>query len=86
MAGILKGAGLGLTLVKILVEAHGGTITIDPDQQPGTRIVVRLPVVGSAQPVCTTATQDRSAPLPGTAHGAGSGPSSPYRWSPSPGL
>jgi signal transduction histidine kinase len=48
----LQGAGLGLTLVRILVEAHGGTITIDPEHQPGTRIVVRLPepAAASAQP------------------------------------
>jgi signal transduction histidine kinase/PAS domain-containing protein len=44
----LKGAGLGLTLVRVLVEAHGGTITIDPDHQPGTRIVVRLPTPAAA--------------------------------------
>jgi signal transduction histidine kinase len=54
----LKGAGLGLTLVRILVEAHAGTITIDPDHQPGTRIVVRLPTLttAAAQPDNTAAT------------------------------
>jgi PAS domain S-box-containing protein len=44
----LKGAGLGLTLVRILVEAHNGTVTIDPDHRPGTRIVVRLPTTSRA--------------------------------------
>jgi signal transduction histidine kinase len=48
----LKGAGLGLTLVRLLVEAHGGTLTIDPAHQPGTRILIRLPApaAASAQP------------------------------------
>jgi PAS domain S-box-containing protein len=69
----LKGAGLGLTLVKILVEAHGGTITIDPDHQPGTRIVVRLPVpvAGPVAPAGATATQHGPDALPGRAPGPG---------------
>jgi signal transduction histidine kinase len=39
----ILGNGLGLPLVRGLVEAHGGTISLDPGHQPGTRIVVRLP-------------------------------------------
>jgi two-component system sensor histidine kinase DctS len=37
-----KGMGLGLSIVAGLVEAHGGTITID-STHPNTRFVVRLP-------------------------------------------
>jgi signal transduction histidine kinase/PAS domain-containing protein len=39
----ILGNGLGLPLVRGLVEAHGGTISLDPGHRPGTRIVVRLP-------------------------------------------
>ena len=40
------GAGLGLTLVKQLVEAHGGTVSAESPAHPngsGTRFTVRLP-------------------------------------------
>jgi signal transduction histidine kinase len=39
----IPGNGLGLPLVRGLVEAHGGTVHLDPAHHPGTRIVVRLP-------------------------------------------
>jgi signal transduction histidine kinase/PAS domain-containing protein len=39
----IPGNGLGLPLVRGLVEAHGGTVHLDPAYRPGTRIVVRLP-------------------------------------------
>ncbi len=69
-----QGAGLGLTLVRVLVEAHGGTITIDPDHQPGTRIVVRLPArtalsaqrTGATAPTRISSTA-QPGPAPGTA-------------------
>jgi signal transduction histidine kinase len=37
-----KGIGLGLALVKRIVERHGGTIAYDP-RDAGARFVVRLP-------------------------------------------
>ena len=37
------GAGLGLTIVKSIVEAHGGTITATSQVGKGTLIEVRLP-------------------------------------------
>jgi signal transduction histidine kinase len=38
-----SGAGLGLSLVKSLIELHGGTVAIESDTGHVTRIVCRLP-------------------------------------------
>jgi two-component system cell cycle sensor histidine kinase PleC len=38
-----RGVGLGLPIVKGLVEAHGGTLTIDSEPGKGTRVAVRFP-------------------------------------------
>ncbi len=38
------GAGLGLSLVKKLIELHGGTVDIKSEPEHGTRILCRLPV------------------------------------------
>jgi signal transduction histidine kinase len=40
----IQGAGLGLSICKSLVEAHGGTISVDSTPGRGTTFVVRLPV------------------------------------------
>jgi hypothetical protein len=39
----IPGTGLGLVLVQTLVQAHGGTVALDPEHRPGSRFVVRLP-------------------------------------------
>ncbi len=39
-----SGAGLGLSLVKSLIELHGGTVTIESISGCGTKITCRLPV------------------------------------------
>lgn len=39
------GSGLGLTISRDLVEAHGGSISIDSQVAAGTTVVVRLPAV-----------------------------------------
>src|SRR5919197_5480771 len=43
--GAVRGTGLGLAVVKALVEAHGGSIRIESAPQVGTRVTFSLPVV-----------------------------------------
>jgi C4-dicarboxylate-specific signal transduction histidine kinase len=38
-----KGMGMGLTIVRSIIEAHGGTITAENAPDRGARMVVRLP-------------------------------------------
>jgi len=45
-----SGAGLGLSLVRSLIELHGGTIVIESASGQGTKITCRLPVAQPAIP------------------------------------
>lgn len=38
-----RGAGLGLSIVKSLVELHGGTISIESQENRGTRVTITIP-------------------------------------------
>jgi PAS domain S-box-containing protein len=40
-----KGMGMGLTIVRSIIEAHGGTIVAEDAPDRGARMVVRLPAV-----------------------------------------
>jgi len=42
----VKGTGLGLTLVKQIVEAHGGSIEVKSERGRGSVFAIRLPVSG----------------------------------------
>ena len=42
-----KGIGLGLPLVRRIVERHGGTIAYEPPATGGARFVIRLPIGGA---------------------------------------
>jgi heavy metal sensor kinase len=41
---VLDGAGLGLAMVKTIVEAHGGKVVVESHEGEGTRMRVELPV------------------------------------------
>ena len=41
----VKGSGLGLSLVKHIIEAHKGKITVESEIGRGTRFIIRLPPV-----------------------------------------
>jgi len=43
------GTGLGMTIVKEIVEQHGGRISVESEEGLGTLFVVHLPVVGKKQ-------------------------------------
>ena len=57
-----SGAGLGLSLVKSLIELHGGTVVIESAAGQGTKIACRLPVAQPARLV-PAAGESRVEPL-----------------------
>ena len=46
----LPGAGLGLPIVKGIVDAHGGEVDVESQHGQGTRVLVRLPLAGPPAP------------------------------------
>ena len=43
----VHGTGLGLNLVKQIVEAHGGTVRVHSDENKGTEFIVQIPALHS---------------------------------------
>ncbi|AZS44566.1 Sensor protein kinase WalK [Microbacterium oleivorans] len=41
------GSGLGLALVRTIVERHGGSVSVDSHEERGTRVSIEIPVVTS---------------------------------------
>jgi signal transduction histidine kinase len=46
--GRRRGAGLGLSIVKSLVELHGGSVDMESTEGVGTQVVIRLPEIPHA--------------------------------------
>jgi K+-sensing histidine kinase KdpD len=42
------GSGLSLTFCKLAIEAHGGSLTVDPDNKIGNRFLLNLPLTLTA--------------------------------------
>ncbi len=42
-AGVTEGTGLGLPLVKTMIEMHGGTLELDSEVDVGTTVTIRFP-------------------------------------------
>jgi len=42
--GLVRGTGIGLSVVQEFVQAHGGTIEIVDGEFPGAHFKVRLPI------------------------------------------
>lgn len=55
------GNGIGLAMCKKIVEFHGGTIGVDPEHTPGTRIAFTLPVAVAAADTAADTTADSTA-------------------------
>jgi signal transduction histidine kinase len=46
----IHGTGLGLTLAKQIVEAHGGTIAVKSQPSQGTEFIIRIPAASAGAP------------------------------------
>jgi len=40
---VTGGAGLGLAITRDIIRRHHGTIVVDPDHTPGSRLIITLP-------------------------------------------
>jgi signal transduction histidine kinase len=40
----ITGSGIGLTLVKEIIESHGGNITVESERNKGSTFTIQLPI------------------------------------------
>ncbi|HEX5146434.1 MAG TPA: ATP-binding protein [Conexibacter sp.] len=66
------GLGLGLTIVRSIVEGHGGTVAVVSEVGRGTSFTVLLPAVGSGSRSREPSRAGRRPTVPSPASGAGS--------------
>jgi signal transduction histidine kinase len=60
--GRQSGAGLGLSLVKRLIELHGGSVTLESEAGEGTRVTCFIPATPPSQDSADSATPDEREP------------------------
>ena len=60
-----KGTGIGLTIVKRIVELYGGEVWIEPEGPPGCTVTFTLPVLGDLSAVRPPARDAGLASIPG---------------------
>jgi signal transduction histidine kinase len=61
------GSGLGLAIVRAVVEAHGGTVTIDEAEGGGALLVVALPASAAGQAEGEQSSRAGATAVPGDA-------------------
>jgi signal transduction histidine kinase len=58
VAAQIQGAGLGLSLVRRIVEAHGGRVTVESAPGAGSAVTISLPI-GDDRPLRDPAVRER---------------------------
>jgi signal transduction histidine kinase len=69
----VKGFGLGLSYVKLMVEAHGGTVALASRRGEGTEVRVRLPVLDGTADARDPASHPARGTVDGDADGGNGG-------------